>query len=714
MKRNILFISLLFFACLSLLADNLKWVDPMIGTGGIGHTFPGATVPFGMLQVGPTNNFKAWNWCSGYHYSDRTLKGFAHNFISGAGLAALGDILLMPTNTNKFETLEDISGYDSHFSHNKEMASPGYYSVYLDDYSINVELTTIERLGCHRYTFDNGGYSCIIIDPRHGIMENIVDSKVEFKDYNTIIAYKRTIDGCAGSRVVSAYIHFSKPFNHYKEGNVGFVSFENLKKNEQIEVKICLSYVDAQGAELNYKAHDSNLNFNKIHKLAKESWRRVLDIFDVKSDNKSFLRNFYTAVYHSFLSPNLISDIDGRYKVEGRVFKSDIPQYSNFSTWDTFRALHPMYTLVEHKKTAEFVNSLISRYDCGLDLPVWECLGFDNVCMLGQNTISVISEAIIKGIPGINSEKAYKAMRSSINNTTKHSPNLNNNSSMKDYLIDGIARSYDRASVSKTLEYNYFDWCLAQIAEKLGKRDDYMYFMNRSFTHMKHFDQETGYFLPIDEYGRLEKTDKINDWDWLVFHYCSADIWGYSTFMPHNIEQLFNLHGGKKKFVEWLDRVFTDTTQLAGTNHVDISGFIGKYAHGDEPAQQMPYLYAMAGAPEKTRYYVRQAMNKFYIDKPDGLVNNDDLGQMSAWYIFSAMGLYPVNPCSGEYVLGIPYAEKMDIKLGNGRLFKVRTINYNPDSTDIKEIYFNGIEITSSRVRHDDIMKGGELLFIYN
>lgn len=698
---------------ISLSADNLKWVDPMIGTGGIGHTYPGATVPFGMLQVGPTNNFKGWNWCSGYHYSDTTIKGFAHNFVSGAGLAALGDILLMPTNDKAVELQDEIKDYDSHFCHEREKAYPGYYSMYLDDYSINVELTADQRIACHRYTFDTGGYANVIIDPRHGIMEGYVDSQVEVKDSCTVIAYKMAT-GEAGSRKVSAYIYFSKPFDSYKEGKVGYVAFNGLAKKERIQVKVALSYVDELGAERNFKSYDKSLDFDKIYTLAKESWNNILSRFKVDSKDVSFLRSFYTSVYHSFLSPNLISDVDGRYTIEGNVFKSEIPQYSNYSTWDTFRALHPLFTLVEHKKNAEFVNSLSSRSDCGVDLPVWECLGHDNVCMIGQNTIPVICEAILKGISGIDVEKAYDTMRHSINNTTKHSPNFGNNNSMKDYIIDGFARSYDKASVSKTMEYNYFDWCLGQLAYKLGRTHDYLYFTERSLGHLNHFDPNTGYFLPIDKHGRMVDTVKLDDWEWLQKHYVSGNIWGYSAFAPHNMEQLFILYGGKEKYINWLDGVFTDSLQISGDIHVDISGFIGKYGHGDEPSHQMPYLYAMAGAPEKTRYYVREIMKRFYVDKPDGLVNNDDFGQMSAWYIFSSLGFYPVNPCSCQYVLGIPAAEGFEIKLANGKSFKVKTENFSCQKTEIDHIYLNGIELTSPYINHDDIMKGGELLFVFS
>lgn len=713
MKALFTFLGMVFLSMYPLHSDNLKWVDPMIGTGGIGHTYPGATVPFGMLQVSPTNEFKAWNWCSGYHYSDSTIKGFAHNFVSGAGLAALGDILLMPTDNKEIESLADIAGYDSRFSHDREIATPGYYSMYLDDYSIKVELTANERMGCHRYTYDNGGYGNVIIDPGHGVMEGIIDSGVMVKDSCTVLAYKKS-NGAAGLRTVSAYIRFSRPFDTYREGKAGYVSFNGLDKGERVEVKVTLSYVDSDGAEKNYLSQDSSLDFKAIHEYAKSEWRNVLDRFDVKSRDTSFLRSFYTSVYHCFLAPNLISDVDGRYTVEGKVYSSEIPQYSNYSTWDTFRALHPLFTLVEHGKTTEFVNSLVSRYDCGLDLPVWECLGFDNVCMIGQNTIPVISEAILKGIDGIDVEKAYLAMRTSVNNTTKHSPNFGWNNNMKDYIVDGFVCSGNKGSVSKTMEYNYFDWCLGQVAEKLGMSRDYLYFTERSLGHLNHFDQETGYFLPVDRNGRMERPDKFDDWNWLQAHYVSGNIWGYSTFTPHNMEQIFRLHGGKEKYVEWLDGIFTDTQPMSGTVHVDISGFIGKYGHGDEPSQQAPYLFTMAGAPEKTSYYVRETMDRFYKDTPDGLVNNDDFGQMSAWYIFSALGFYPVNPCSCEYVIGIPAAERFTMKLANGHEFTVKTEGFSSDKhAQIDKVYLNGIELTSPYIRHEDIMKGGELLFVF-
>lgn len=694
-------------------ADNLKYVDPMIGTDGIGHTFPAATVPFSMVQVGPTNTFKGWNWCSGYHYSDPDIKGFAHDFISGAGLSAGGDILLMPTTLeNPMKAIADDT-YRSVFKHENEHASVGYYSVYLDDYQISVELTANERMAVHRYTFNKAGKASIVIDPRHTLAEIQESSTLKFVDNQTMLASKTTTRGAAGRRTVFGYIHFSKPFDTYAEGEYGYVGFDQMKKGEQLEIKVCLSFVDAAGAEKNLKAQDPSLDFDKVYAYARRQWKDILDRFEVKSKDESFLKSFYTSVYHCFISPNIISDVDGRYVVEGKEYKSDILQYSNYSTWDTFRALHPLFTLVEQEKNAEFINSLSSRwFECGEYLPIWECLGFDNFCMIGNSAIPVISEAIVKGNVGIDVEKAYEAMYRSANELERPS-GAYGPSGMADYLIYGYVPADIQCSVTKTTEYNYYDWCLAEAAEYLGKNEESLYFRNRSMGHMKLYDPETGYLLPRERGGSLVGKENLTDWNWLQANYVSGNLWGYSTYAPHNVQGLVALHGGPAAFEAWMDRVFTEELKAEGTQHVDISGFIGSYAHGDEPAHHMAYLYSLVGAPEKTRHYIREIMKKFYFDRPDGLVNNDDLGQMSAWYILSSWGFYPVDPCSKKYVLGLPAAEKFSFKLANGKTFTVRAENFDAKKSDVKAIYLNDEKIEGPYITHEQIMDGGELKFVF-
>ena len=707
----LLCLALPFYSNASENANVLDKVDPMIGTDGIGHTSPAATIPFGMIQVGPTNDYKGWNWSSGYHYSDSGIKGFAHNFISGAGLTGLGDMLLMPTSPK--EENNKIEDFHSTFSHKNETTSPGYYSVLLDS-KVFVELTASERMGIHRYTFKEGGLGKIYIDPTYQIAETVGDTKVSIVDKTTMVAEKHVVGWSSGKRVVYAYIKFSKPFDTYKEGGIGYVLYRNLKKNETVEVKVSLSYVDQEGAAKNLKQETANNdNFDSFLKKAQEKWLKVLNKIEVESNDEHFLRNFYTSIYHAYFSPNLISDCDNRYVVEGKQYKSDIAQYSNYSTWDTFRALHPLFSLIDHKKNAEFINSMVSRYtECGLKLPLWECIGFDNCCMIGQSMIPVISESILKDIEGIDQEKAYEAMRFSINESAKNSGPYGPNG-MSDYIINGYVTDRVFCSVAKTMEYNYFDWCFAQVAKKLGHTKDYLYFLERSMGHTALYDKQTGYFLPVNREGETVGRDSIGSWKWLISTYVSGNMWGYSTYTPHNVEGLMRLHGGKEKFVQWLDKIFNDTTELSGTQHVDISGFIGKYAHGDEPAHHLIYLYTLAGEPQKARKYLNEVMHTHYSDTPNGLVNNDDLGQMSAWYIFTSMGFYPVNPCSNTYVLGRPFADKITMHLSNGKDFTVSTKKNSKKSNEVDHVLLNGKKYTNAEITYDTIMQGGELTFVF-
>lgn len=685
----------------------------MIGTDGIGHTFPAATAPFGMVQAGPTNDFKGWNWCGGYHYSDPDIKGFAHDFISGAGLCAGGDILLMPTqDPDPHQALIDKS-YHAVFSHDREHASAGYYSVVLEEHDIFVELTANERMAVHRYTFRRGGDASVLIDPRHTLAEIQESSTLERLDGQTMLAGKTVKRGAAGPRTVYGYIHFSKPFDAFEEGGFGYVRFDGLRKGEQIEVKVCLSFVDADGARKNFKAQDAGLHFDRVRDIVRNSWRDVLDKIEVRSKDEHFLRNFYTSMYHSFISPNIISDADGRYRVEGKVYRSRIVQYSNYSTWDTFRALHPLFTMIGQEKNAEFVNSLVSRHtECGLMLPIWECLGHDNYCMIGNSAIPVICEAIVKQLPGIDAEQAYEAMYQSVNDCTRPSGGYGP-SGMNDYLVHHYVAASTRCSVSKTTEYNYYDWCLSRAAEYLGRNEESLFFRERSMGHTKLYDSDTGYLLPRERDGKFAGKDRLHDWKWLQDNYVSGNLWGYSTYAPHNIGGLTSLHGGPEAFEDWLDHVFEDELKVAGTRHVDISGFIGSYAHGDEPAHHMAYLYSMIGAPEKTRRHIREIMERFYSDQPDGLVNNDDLGQMSAWYVLSSLGFYPVEPCSMQYVLGIPAAEEISMHLPGGKEFIISSKYFSPDKSEIEAVCLNGKKLNRPYVTHQEIMNGGELQFIF-
>ncbi|RED47484.1 GH92 family glycosyl hydrolase [Seonamhaeicola aphaedonensis] len=705
----------------------IQYVDPMIGTDAHAHTFPGATTPFGMVQLSPSNDLKGWDWNSGYHYTDSILKGFAHSHISGAGLTALGDFLLMPTVGSvkiKDGTEEDPdSGFRSRFSHDREEASAGYYSVILDDYDVKVELTASPRVGFHRYTYNQAGKGNIIIDASHQLGEYLYGSGIEFISDNEIKGYKRS-NGAAGVRNVYFYAQFSKKF---KEKGIAindiiipattsaddkkvkaFVSFD-VEAGEQVDVKVAISYVSYEGAKANFDAEAKTKSFDKALVEAQKIWEEKMNKFPIETESVSDLRSFYTAVYRTMISPNLISDVTGEYIVEGKKYHSDFEQYSNFSTWDTYRAQNPLMALVEQEKVVDFVNSLTSRYtDAKVGLPVWECIGFDNVCMIGHNTVSVMADAIVKDLPGIDVESAYIAMRDAAFELDKHSGPYGENG-MEYYIEMDFVPASIGMSVSKTTEYNYFDWCIAEVAKKLHKQEDQKLFQKRSKGYRNSFDKETGYLLPLTETGKLLEMD-MTEWEGLVKNYISGNIWGYSSYVPHDMGYLMKLHGGKKNFTNWLDNVFADSTEISGGQHVDISGFIGKYGHGDEPSNHMSYLYTFAGEPWKTQKLVREIMPKFYRDVPDGLDNNDDLGQMAAWYVFSSLGFYPVCPGSNQYQIGSPAFKKAGLVLENGKEFVVVANNNSSENIYIQSATLNGEVYTKPFITYNQIISGGELV----
>jgi predicted alpha-1,2-mannosidase len=706
----------------------LCYVDPFIGTGGHGHTFPGATTPFGMIQLSPSNDAKAWDWCSGYHYSDSILKGFAHTHLSGTGLAGLGDILLMPTvgpvKVNPGTEQDPDSGYRSRFSHHKEGASPGYYWVSLLDYDINVELTCTPRVGFHRYTFGASGEGNIIIDPTHHIYEQLKETGIEFISDTEVRGYKRSV-GSGGDRKVFFYARFSKPFKNYGIavndsviGDRGMKKGRNIKaygsfqvtKGEKVEVKVALSFVSGEGARKNFDAEAAGKDFEQVKNEAENKWREKLSKIEVKGGTLKDKRIFYTGLYHAMIAPNLISDTDGQYVVEGEIYRDTARQYSTYSTWDTFRAQHPLLTILEPEITREIVNSLISRhFDSKVELPVWELTGHDNACMTAYTPVSVIVDAVMKGIPGIDKEKAYQAIKAASMYDPKGSryaggpilPWLKKYNYVPSHLVQ---------SVTHTMEYAYQDWCIYTLAKALGKDQDTAYYKRRSRSYLNLYRPDKGYFWPKDTLGNWTDLDR-NNWNKMQQHYITGNIWGYSTFIPHDMEKLIALKGGKKKFVEWIDDIINDTTQIGGEVHVDLSGFIGKYGHGDEPSHQIPYLYNYAGQPWKTQALVRRVMREFYSDTPDGLVNNEDCGQMSAWYVFGALGFYPFCPGDNRYTTGSPLFEKVTIHLGNNKKFVITAKNASADNIYVQGMSMNGTKLNRPFIQHDDIENGGELEF---
>lgn len=700
--------------------------DPMIGTDGIGHTFPGAVYPFGMVQLSPSNEYKGWNWSSGYHYSDAVLMGFAHTHFSGAGLTGLGDVLVMPMGEEGYFTPgteeNPETGYRSRFSHDNETAKPGYYSVLLQDEDVLAELTASPRVGFHRYTF-SGEKGHVVIDPSKNLAETLFETHLEIVSDNVVRGYKFS-DGEGGKRKVYFYAWFSQPFASAElavddepiEGvtvttqrSKALLGFD-VTAAASLEVRIALSHVSLENAELNFNAEGAGMSFDTAYADARNAWADKICRIQTVGQEKDDEIIFATAMYHSFIHPTLHSDVNGEYWLAGEKRQSDVVQYTHWSTWDTFRALHPLYTIVDQEANTAFVNSLITREtEASLGLPVWEAMGHDNVCMIGYNPASVISDAVVKHPDGINGRDALKSVLAAARLTDRHSPNYGSNG-IEEYNKFGFVPAEIASSVSKTTEYNYYDWTIASLAESIGADEEAAEFTQRSLSYRELFDADTGYLLPRSDAGGLKSLD-MNRWEPLIANYVSGNIWAYSLYLPHDIQGLIALHGGHEKFVAFLDQILADETEIDGASHVDISGFIGKYGHGDEPSHHIPYLYAHAGAPWKTQALTRRVMDEFYSAEPDGLVNNEDLGQMSAWYVFGALGFYPVAPGQPIYTFGSPSVDQAIVHLENGNTFEIQANNQSPDNIYIQSVSLNGQMINRPYIKHEEIMLGGNLIY---
>ncbi len=726
----VLFIALILLSSAKPNDDILQFVDPMIGTDGDGRTFPGATTPLGMIQLSPSDDSRDRNFCAGYHYSNNVLKGFAHNHFSGTGLGGMADVLLMPTSAElqlSAGTMENPDGgFRSRFSHKNETASPGYYSVFLDDNFVKVDLTCTPRVGYHRYIFQRSGEQHVIIDPAHNIREGVLNAGVEIVSDTEIRGYKWS-NGACGNRKVYFYARFSKPFLKYgisiddKEiANIKKVEAKTAKAyvtyignaNDTIEVKVALSYVDYEGAKANYIAEAQSKSFNQALKEARNHWKEKINKIKIETDSKEQARIFYTAMYHSYIAPNIISDVNGNYVIEGKKYNSPgLLQYSNLSTWDTYRATHPLLTIIDQKVAADLVNVMVSRFtESKVGLYLWEALGHDNFCMIGYPSISVMADAALKNLKGVDKNLVYKCIREAAFTDAKSSPNYGKDNGMRYYTKSGFIPSEVGCSVSSTTENNYFDWCIAELAKKLGKKDDEELFRERSKGYHNLYNKQTNYLWPKHLDGTWLNMDTTS-WESMKPNYISGNIWAYSAYTPHDMKGAIKLWGGKKKYAAWLDMLLSTPIEMKGEQHVDISGFIGKYGHGDEPGHQMAYLYNFVGQPWKTQKLVREVMTTMYSDKPDGFINNEDCGQMSSWYIFSALGFYPVCPGDLKYYIGTALYKKAEINLENGKQFIVTSNNNSAENIYIQSVTLNGKPYKEVYISHNDIMNGGKLHF---
>ena len=701
----------------------LEYVDPFIGSGGHGHVFVGATVPFGGVQVGPTNFNKGWDWSSSYHHTDSIVKGFCHLNVSGTGMSDLGELTIMPaTGELKYNAGNQdnhMSGYSSLYRKNTEINTVGYYKVDLERYDINVELTASERVGFHRYTYPNSDNSRVIIDLGEGSADRPTETYLKKIDDTTFEGY-RFSSGWARDQREYFTLVISKPvkdFILYDGGNrhdsdelkgefvKGFLEFET-KKNEEIYVKMGVSTVSSKNALENLNAEIPHWDFDKVKLEAENKWNQELSKINIKTEDLKRKRVFYTAMYHTMIAPNLYQDVNGEYRGTDKVVYKDttFTNYTLFSLWDTYRAAHPLYTITHPERVSDMVNSMLKIFDHQGKLPIWHLRGNETNTMPGYSGIPVVIDASMKGFEGIDLEEVYEAVKESA--TGDHEPGVK-----KLMELGYIPGDYMVESVASSMEYAIGDWAIAQLAKKLNKDEDYNYFMKRSKAYKEYFDNETRFMrgkltdgswrTPFDP---VRAEHRVND-------YCEGNAWQYLWLVPQDPEGLIELLGGDEKYTEKLDELFSMSSELGEEASMDITGMIGQYAHGNEPSHHTTYMYAYSGQPYKIADKVRYINNELYTDKPDGLSGNEDCGQMSAWHIFSSLGFYPVNPSNGAYVFGSPLFDKASIALPDDKKFTIIAKENSDQNIYIQSVELNGKDYKYSYITHKDIVKGGELIF---
>ena len=719
--------------------------DPFIGTGGEGHTYPGATVPFGMVQLSPDTRIqpreKAYGWAAGYRYDDSSIVGFSHTHFSGTGHSDLGDILVMPFTGNpgleRGDPEKPRSGYASRFRHADEKAEPGYYAVTLDDYKVRAELTTSARVGVHRYAFPKGTDAKVLLDMRTSMYDypgKVLWSRVRVRADGTVTGFRET-RGWAPGRQLYFAMRFSRPLAghelHNTEQDIVYKGFpppgeKDPAQRAQIEgrqlvgtfafgkldaplvVKVAISPVSEAGAIANLDAEVADFDFDRVRAQAKQEWAQALSVLDIDAPEHA-RRSAYTALYHTMLGPTLFMDADGQYRgADSAVHKADgFTHYSTFSLWDTYRALHPLLTLVQpEKRNSDFVNSMLAHHEhspYGM-LPVWSFHGLEDWCMIGYHAVPVIADAYVKGIRGFDADKALKAMVE----TANYGP------------YDGIAQYRELGYVpideegeaaSKTLEYAFDDWTIARMAQAMGKADIAATFDKRAGNWRNAFDKDTGFMRARKRDGSF-RTPFDPSASGYGTDYTEGNAWQYSWYVPQDVAGLAAAHGGSDKLLARLDEVFNAKVDPSIFEHMeDITGLIGWYAHGNEPSHHVAYLYSYAGQPWRTQARLKQIMDTQYADRPDGLAGNDDVGQMSAWYVFTALGFYPVAPGSGEYILGRPFLPRTAMRLPNGKTFTIVADGLDDKHTYVGNVSLNGKPLQRTFLRHDEILAGGELRF---
>lgn len=697
--------------------DYTQYVDPFIGAADNGHTFPGACRPFGMIQTSPVTGAVGWRYCSEYMYADSIIWGFTQTHLNGTGCMDLGDILVMPFTGERHRTWD---AYRSSFSKTSENATPGYYTVTLDQAKVKAELTATTHAALHRYTYEQADSASILIDLQHGPAWNEKQYHSQVNSCEVNWENDSTLTGHVNNKVwvdqdyyfVMQFSrpvidHFELPMAETEKGKRLVASF-NIQPGEEVLMKVALSTTGVEGAKANMAAEVPGWDFEGIRTAAKADWNSYLSRIEVEGTDEE-KTNFYTSFYHALIQPNEISDVDGRYRnaADSVVNATGGKFYSTFSLWDTYRAAHPFYTLMVPERVDGFINSLVDQAEVQGYLPIWGLWGKENFCMVANHGVSVVAEAYAKGFRGFDAERAFNAIKQT--QTVSHPLKSNWENYMKyGYFPTDLTEA---ESVSSTLESVYDDYAAADMAKRMGKTEDAAYFARRADFYKNLFDSSTQFMRPKKSDGTWKSPfnpSQIGHAESVGGDYTEGNAWQYTWHVQHDVPGLIALFGGEEPFLSKLDSLFTLKLE---TTQADVTGLIGQYAHGNEPSHHVTYLYALAGRPERTQELIREIFDTQYSPKPNGLCGNDDCGQMSAWYMFSAMGFYPVNPVSGEYVFGAPQLPEFVLHLADGKTFTIKAEGLSEANKYVKSITLNGEPYTKNFISHADIVKGGTLVY---
>ncbi|WP_418946656.1 GH92 family glycosyl hydrolase [Phocaeicola plebeius] len=730
-KKSLLFVPVLSLCLASCgssqkgqeMEDLTQFVDPRIGTGGHGHVFYGANVPYGFIQLGPTSIPQSWDWVSGYHVSDSTVIGFPHTHLSGTGIGDLHDINVMPVVGEVTYSRGDASSYEtglwSYSDRSKEVVTPGYYRTHLSRYNVDVELTATKRVGFHKYTFLGNESPAIVFDMVNGgCWDKTTEAVIRVVNDSTVSGYRYS-KGWADDQRVFFRAEFSRKFDNVefivndsvKEGNMakGAQLFARVNfaagNQEPVYMKVALSPTSEEGAQLNMQTELSGWDFEKTIADAKTAWNKELNKVKVYTTDEASKKIFYTSLYHTLFAPSEFCDVNGDYYgADKQMHKGEgFVNYTTFSLWDTYRAAQPLMTILHPEKMSDIINTMLHIHQQQGKLPVWHLMGCETNCMVGNPGVPVVADAILKDIKGFDSELAFKALKeSSMLPERGMEHRIEYGFIPADKMTEAIA--YD-------MEYAIADWAVAQAAQKLGKQEDYEYFLKRSKSYKNYFDASTGFMrgkmldgswrTPFSPYASSHREDD----------YCEGNAWQYTWLVPHDVEGLVECFGSKEAFVNKLDSLFLANGDMGDASSPDISGLIGQYAHGNEPSHHTVYLYTLVGQPWKTADRIKEILHTMYTDQPDGLSGNEDVGQMSAWYILSSFGFYQVEPAGGKFVFGYPNFDKVEIAVPAGK-FVIERENKGQQNNYIQGIVLNGTEYKKPWIEYADIMKGGELKFL--